>query len=54
MYIKLGLPILSDREGYMNGFGIDRLDINETILIICKTIHSDPKILKKLNVEIPE
>jgi len=48
VYLKLGLPILSDREAYMDGFGVDRLDENGTILIICKTIHNNEEMKKRL------
>jgi hypothetical protein len=38
VYLKLGLPILSDREAYMDGFGVDRLDEEGKIVLICKTL----------------
>jgi hypothetical protein len=41
VYIKLGLPVLSDREGYLHGFGIDRLEEHGSIVIICKTLHNN-------------
>ena len=30
-------PILSDREAYLDGFGVDRLEEDGTIVLICKT-----------------
>lgn len=35
----MNLPFISNREAYIKGTGIDRLEVNGTILIKCKTIH---------------
>jgi hypothetical protein len=40
----LGLPVLSDREGYLLGYGIDRLEEKGTVVIICKTIHDNAEL----------
>jgi len=34
----LDIPFWSNREGYIRGFGVDRIKKNNTILIISKTI----------------
>lgn len=52
-YIKVGLPIISDRDGYIDGMGIDRLDVDETIVICCKTIHHSNQLMQKHNLTIP-
>jgi len=54
VYLKLGLPILSDREGYLDGFGVDRLDENGTILIIVKTVHNNEELKRTLGITVPE
>lgn len=33
--------MVSSREAYVTGFAVDRLDINGTILILCRSIHGD-------------
>jgi hypothetical protein len=38
VYLKLGLPYVSHRESYLDGFGIDRLRENGTVVIVCKSI----------------
>ena len=62
----MNLPIISNRELYSFGFGINRLDENGSIYIISKTIDKvknkiqifsfvpkDQKFLENNNIEIP-
>ncbi len=44
VYLKLALPIISDREGFLDGFGVDRLDEHGTIMIFCSTFHNNEDI----------
>ena len=44
------LPIIHNREAYIQGMGIDRLDENGTILIKCKTIHEEEELLKTFEI----
>jgi hypothetical protein len=37
----MNLPILSNREAVMHGFGINRLNIDDTIIIIAYTLDKD-------------
>jgi hypothetical protein len=34
----MGLPFIHNREAFLEGIGIDRLDVNGSILIKCKSI----------------
>ena len=43
-YLKMELPLISDREMYLYGIGIDKLEENGKILIISKTIDEDQDI----------
>ncbi|KAL4466538.1 hypothetical protein ABPG72_010589 [Tetrahymena utriculariae] len=53
-YFEMNLPFISNREAYIQGVGIDRLEVNGTILIKCKTIHDDQQLLKELNINLRE
>lgn len=44
------MPILSDREAYLDGFGVDRLEEEGTVVLICKTLQDKPDLLKKLGI----
>lgn len=40
-YIMCHLPIISNREAYIRGYAIDRLDVNNTFMICSKSIDND-------------
>jgi len=47
-------PPLSERETYANGYGIDRLDRNGSVLLISRSVHDRPELAKKYGLDIPE
>jgi len=51
-YLRLGLPYpLSDREVYLGGIGVDRLDENGTILILAGSIDDNPEFIEKHKIQ---
>lgn len=42
-HLKFNLPIISNREVFLWGAGIDRIYQNGKMLIVVKSIDSDPK-----------
>ncbi|CAK76300.1 unnamed protein product (macronuclear) [Paramecium tetraurelia] len=40
-YIMMDLPVLSNREAYIRGYGVDKLEQSKSFLICCQTIHHD-------------
>ncbi|CAD8157601.1 unnamed protein product [Paramecium pentaurelia] len=50
--IQVYFPLISDRKAVFVGEGIDRLNINGTIVFICKSIDNDPEFLKIHNIDI--
>ena len=47
-------PVISDRELYLVGFGIDRFEENGSFLICCKTIDNDLEFQEKYKINIPK
>lgn len=48
----MNVPFVSNREAYIKGMGIDRLDENGTLIIKCQSIHNEPELLKKYNIDL--
>ena len=52
VYLKTDPPFISDRELFLYGLGIDRLEHNGTIVIMAKSIDKDEQIQKQCDVHI--
>jgi len=53
-YARIWCPLpLNDRELYLAGFGIDRLDVNGSIIIISRTVDDDPLFVAQHQIDIP-
>lgn len=39
-YIDMHLPVVKDREMHLLGEGFDRMKINGSIVIVCRSIHN--------------
>jgi cupin superfamily acireductone dioxygenase involved in methionine salvage len=53
-YCKIGCPIpLDDRDIYLVGVGIDRLDVNGSLLILANSYDDDPAFLEKHQLTVP-
>lgn len=50
--IQVYFPLISDRKAVFVGEGIDRLNINGTIVFLCKSIDNDPEFLKLHNIDL--
>ncbi|KRX05742.1 hypothetical protein PPERSA_09882 [Pseudocohnilembus persalinus] len=53
-YLKVSPPIISDREVYCTGWGVDRLQVDGSLLICVRSIDKDEIFLKEHNLNIPE
>ena len=51
-YFEMNLPFIHNREAYIKGMGVDRLEENGTLLIKCKSIHKDAELMKKYKVDL--
>lgn len=50
--IQVYFPLISDRKAVFVGEGIDRLNINGTIVFLCKSVDNDPEFLKLHNIDL--
>ncbi|EGR28771.1 protein kinase domain protein [Ichthyophthirius multifiliis] len=51
-YFEMGLPFIHNRDAYIEGIGIDRLDVNGTILIKCRSIQNDKELMQKIGIDL--
>ncbi|CAD8062108.1 unnamed protein product [Paramecium sonneborni] len=50
--IQVYFPLISDRKAVFVGEGIDRLNINGTIVFLCKSVDNDLEFLKLHNIDL--
>lgn len=51
-YVSLSLPVLSNREAYIRGYGVDRMEEHRSYLICCQSIHHDKEYQEKHKVDV--
>ena len=45
IYFNLSLPFISNRQAIMHGYGINRLNLDNTIIILAYTIEQNSEII---------
>ncbi|KRX08843.1 hypothetical protein PPERSA_08947 [Pseudocohnilembus persalinus] len=52
VYVKFKLPVISDREGYLYGIGVDRLEKDDSIVIFIESIQDKKDIQQRLDLNL--
>jgi hypothetical protein len=49
-YLRMNLPMVTDREVYLLGFGVDLISESGTFQVCCRSLQEDPKFLSRYDI----